>query len=208
MRLLQIHEYLDLLAPDGAKTVDVAPAIAESCLLAAHRIWRHTGLENWHDVDRDVRLTAATSDGKYLLAHIDADHSDCFAIVVYNLCTQSPESYIVFDIGAEYADPVLVCPCADYEGPPTEALIESCVPRLASHAEPLIVLDRGYGTYLLAEQTRDGHYLLEHQLVTSRNRYTALGPVTAEAAIEALKSYAFKVKEWTRDFTWVRVEVP
>jgi hypothetical protein len=209
MRLLQIHEYLDLFPADGAHTAEISPAVAQACLQAARNVWTRTGLDDWDDVDRGVRYTAATADGRYLLAHIDADHSNCFVIVVYNLQSLSPESYIVFDIGAEYVDPVLVCPCADYEGPATDELIESCVPRLATHAEePIIVLDRGHGTYLLAEQKPDGSYVIEHQLVTSKNRYVALAPVSAEAVIAAFKSYAFQVKEWTRAFSWVRVEVP
>lgn len=206
MRLLQIHEYLDLLAPDCAHATEPSPPVADACLAAARRIWSRTGLEEWCAVDRGVRYTAAT--GKHLMAHIDGDHSNCFVIVAYDLRTNAPESYIVFDIGSEYEDPVLVCPLADHEGPATEALIESCVPRLASHDEPYIVLDRGYGTYLYASQAPDGAYTLEHQLVTSKNRYVARGPITAEAVIEAFKSYAFKVKEWTTAFTWIRVEVP
>ncbi|RNF83822.1 hypothetical protein [Montanilutibacter psychrotolerans] len=209
MRLLQIHEYLDLFPPDGASTAGISPAVVQTCLRAVETVWARTGLGCWDHVDRGVYYTSATADGRYLLAHIDADHSNCFVIVAYNLRSQLPESYIVFDIGAEYADPVLVCPGADYEGPATDELIETWVPRLASHSEePIIVLDRGHGTYLLAEQKPDGSYIIEHQLVTSKNRYVALAPVTAEAVIEAFKSYAFKVKEWTRAFRWVRVEVP
>lgn len=206
MRLLQIHEHLALLQAHGAGPAPPDADADHACLAAAHAIWPETGLSDFHDIVRRVEYVALTGDGRHRLAHVGADHADCFLIVVYDTRARSPTGYLLFDIGAEYRDPVFHCPPAGHHGPATPELIEHWIPRLGQHpTDPIAVLDRGEGTYLCAWQEPDGRYGLEHQLVTQRHCYIARGELDAREVIDAFLSYAFQVKEWTTAVEWERL---
>jgi len=207
MRLLQIHEYLDLLQPDGAGAAPADDLADQACLNAAHRIWNDTGLQGFHEIVRRVEYAAFNPARHCRLVHIGGDHPDCFVIVAFDTQARQPIGYIVFDIGAEYRNPVFYCPAANHAGPATPELIEEWIPRLGQHAdEPIAVLDRGRGTYLCAWQQPDGSFGLNHQLVTPRNCYVAVDELQARDVIEAFHSYAFKVKEWTTQLQWEWLE--
>jgi hypothetical protein len=206
LRLLQIHEYMAYLGA-GTSNADISTDVANICLNAARTVWPRTGLDAWDARPRTIEHFYQTKDGNHILAHVNADHADCFVIILYNVFSARAESYIVFDIGAKYAEPIFVCPFADYEGPATAELIASSIPNLLSSPHPFAILDISDGTFMQTYQDGPDQYTLEHQLVNIQNHYQTLEPVTAEIAIAAFQSYAFGKKEWASRLQWKKIEL-
>jgi len=204
MKVLQLHEYLRLLRA-GITEGFLSQSELDRCMSAAQEIWPDTGLLPWESAPRTVDHVWKGNDGRYTAAHITADIKDCFLIVF--LFEERASSYIVFDIGAEYSRVVYICPSIDYEGPPQRDVILKSIPNLRDHEDPFAILAIADGTYLQAYQHRNGTYQLEHQLVTTKFHYRALGEVNAGEVCDAFISYAFGKQEWAFDLTWERVEL-
>jgi hypothetical protein len=206
MRLLQMHEYLGLLR-QGSTSIELDPLVARQGLAAAQEIWADTGLAAWDAQSRHIEEVARTNGG-HLLCHVNADHRNCFVIVVIDGVSRRPDSYIVFDIGAQYRGlPTFICPPIDHEGEPTEELIAAAIPKLMSEPNGFAVLDLAPGTYMQTAADGPDQYVLEHQLVTTRCHYRVPRPVDAATVIDAFKSYAFGKFEWASNLRWERMEL-
>lgn len=72
MRLLQLHEYLELLAAGGA-AVDVPADTRAACLAQARELWPETGLPAWGAGPREVAACRGDPHGR-MLVHIDAGY--------------------------------------------------------------------------------------------------------------------------------------
>jgi hypothetical protein len=204
MKLLQLHEYLRFLHA-GTGRHQLSQSELDRCMSAAQEIWPDTGLLPWESAPRTVAYVWRSNDGRHTAAHISADRENCFLIVV--LSEGHASSYIVFDIGAEYSEPEYICPSIGYQGPAQRDVILQSIPNLRDHGDPFAILDVGGGTYLQTRQYRNGTYQLEHQLVTTKFHYRALGEVDVGKVCDAFISYAFGKKEWATDLTWERVEL-
>jgi hypothetical protein len=206
MKLLQLHEYLEFLREGTLPgNHQLSPSELDQCMSAAQEIWPDTGLLPWEAAPRTVPHVWKSSDGRLTAAHITADRKDCFLIVF--LSEERPSSYIVFDIGAEYSRMEYVCPSIDYHGPPQREVILNSIPNLKDHEDPFAILAISDGTYIQTYQNPNGTYDLEHQLVTTKFHYRALGDVNVGVVCDAFISYAFGKKEWTTDLTWERIKL-
>lgn len=201
LKLLQLHEYLPLLAA-GVDKHELSELEQQSALRKARRLWAETGLDDWKAHPRSVPYAWKSKDGSHVAAHVSADHADCFVILVRR--GASDVGYLVYDIGAEYQDALFVCPSADIEAPAEREAILATLPALQDG--DWAVLDRGEGTYLQAWREADGSYVLDHQLVTTGSHYRAARPLDTEAVCRAFLSYAFERKEWATDIEWERFE--
>jgi hypothetical protein len=204
MKLLQLHEYLRFLHA-GTDTHQLSRNELNRCMSAAQEIWPETGLLPWESAPRAMEYAWKSNDGRHVAAHISADRKDCFLIVV--LSDQRFSSYIVFDIGAEYSRPEYICPSIDYQGPAQRDVILKSIPNLKDHKDPFAIVAVADGTYLQTYQNPDGTYDLEHQLVTTKYHYKALGDVNVDVVCDAFISYAFGKKEWATDVTWERIDL-
>ena len=204
MKLLQLHEYLGLLRA-GTGSHELSQNELDRCMSAAQQIWPDTGLLPWESAPRTAAHVWKSNDGRHVAAHITADREDCFLIIF--LSEERASSYIVFDIGAEYSGMEYICPSIRYHGPPQRDVILKSIPNLRNHKDPFAILAIADGTYLQTYQNPNGTYDLEHQLVTTKFHYRALGEVNVNVACDAFISYAFGRKEWTTDLTWERVEL-
>jgi hypothetical protein len=206
MKLLQLHEYLRFLHAGTAPGCHQLSQIElDRCISAALEIWPDTGLLPWESAPRSVAYAWKSNDGRHTAAHITADRENCFLIVV--LSDEHATSYIVFDIGAEYSQAEYICPSIRYHGPAQRDVILKSIPNLRYHEDPFAILEVGDGTYLQAYQNRNGTYELEHQLVTTKFHYRALGEVNMGEVCDVFISYAFGKKEWATDVAWERVEL-
>ena len=204
--LYQLHQHLELM-DTGVERLELDDALRDACLAAARAVWPRTGLSGWDAYPREAQYAYRCGDKLHGYLHINADHKDCFCIIIFELAPAAPVGYLLFDIGAEYASPAYVCPAIDFDGEPTPAVIEESIPRLNSHQDAFAVLDRGNGTYMQAYQEDSGGFTLEHQLVTTASHYRAVGELDAKQVIAAFKSYAFEKKEWARELQWEKVEL-
>jgi hypothetical protein len=206
MKLLQLHEYLGFLRAGTLPGCQQLSQIElDRSLSAAQEIWPDTGLLPWESAPRTVAHVWKSNDGRLTAAHITADRKDCFLVVF--LSEERASSYIVFDIGAEYSGVEYICPSIRYRGPPQRDVILDSIPNLRDHEDPFAILAIADGTYLQTYQNSDGTYDLEHQLVTTKFHYRALGEVNVGNVCDAFISYAFGKKEWATDFTWARVKL-
>jgi hypothetical protein len=204
MKLLQLHEYLRFLDA-GTGRHQLSRNELDRCMSAAQEIWPDTGLMPWESAPRTVAYAWKSNDGRHSAAHISADRENCFLIVV--LSEGHPSSYILFDIGAEYSEAEYICPSIGYQGPAQRDVILESLPNLKDRGDPFAILDVGGGTYLQTRQYRNGTYQLEHQLVTTKFHYRAVGEINTSEVCDAFISYAFGKKEWATDLTWERVEL-
>ncbi|HEY4375425.1 MAG TPA: hypothetical protein VGN52_26115 [Burkholderiales bacterium] len=205
LRLYQLHEHLALL-DTGVTRFDPPPSLREACLHAARAIWPLTGLDPWDAFERKAGHCYACGDQAHGYLHVDADHDNCFVIIIFEVKSARPVGWLLFDISAEYREVIYTCPAINYEDEATLAVIEESVPRLLSHRDPYAILDLG-GTYMQALQKGDDAYELEHQLVTTACHYRAAGTLTAAQVIGAFKSYAFGKKEWAREIKWEKMDL-
>jgi hypothetical protein len=204
MKLLQLHEYLRFLHA-GTGDYRLSQSELNRCMSAAQEIWPSTGLQPWESAPRAVDYAWKSNDGCHVAAHITADRKNCFLIVI--LSERRLSSYIVFDIGAEYSGMEYTCPSIDYQGPPQRDIILKSIPNLKDHKDPFAILATADGTYIQTYQNPDGTYDLEHQLVTTKFHYKALGDVNVGVVCDAFISYAFGKKEWATDVTWERIDL-
>ncbi len=204
-RLLQIHEYLDIL--NGGVTPSSLSTEDETlCLKEAATIWPDTGLEVWNARERRIKSVYRSHDGR-LLCHVNTHRPNAFVICIVEPESFSLKSFFLFDIGAQYTNAVYVCPLADYEGTPTPELIEETIPNLSKSLDPWAVLEVGAGTYLQTHCNPDGSYSLEHQLMTTACHYRSSTSLTVAVVLEAFRSYAFGKYEWTTLVAWEKQEL-
>ena len=205
MKQLQVHEYLELL-DEGVQSEEASKAVTESAMRVAKSLWSDLRIAVWNAHPRQVELVSRCQESGRQLVHVSADWKNCFLILVFPSQTTDPESFILFDIGAEYNEPLITCPAFGMEDEPvTEHLIEERIPALQQVKEnSFAILQTGDGTYI--QLYADGpDYWVEHQLVSLCSHYQLESPVDAETATRLFKSYAFGRKEWAREFTWAKM---
>lgn len=205
MRLLQLHEYYELVAEEG-RSVPVPEELRAPWLEQARRIWPDTGLELWEARPRDVVACHRDSQGR-ILAYVNADHEDCYLILAGASAQAAPKAYLLFDVGVEYKQAVYVCPSANYDGPADDEIIDASIAHLNGHRDPFAVVYVSEGTYMQAYQDESGQYELDHQLVTTASHYRAEGTLNAVVVAAALKSYARGDSDWTTAVHWRRIEL-
>ena len=204
MTLLQLHEYLALLARGTARSL-LSPPAMQAALAAAEAVWPRTGLSPWSARERTIAYAWRSQDDALIGAHVTADAPDCFVIVVLATPALTATGFLVFDIGAEYRTPIFKCPDLDFEGPADEATIREGLLGLDDGVNSFAVLSLGGGTYLqTAREKSSGLYRLEHQLVTTGNHYWSCDALEAAATVGVFLSYAFGRKEWATNIRWER----
>ena len=206
MRLLQLHEYLDLL--DGGVATQAADhGLAQTALATAESLWPTLKISPWDATSRTVEMIARCTNSGKRLVHVTADWKNCYLILVFECDSEIPESYILFDIGAEYSEVQFVCPAFEIAAPATEDLIAKYIPRLKdTESDPFAVLDIGDGTYMQA-YAEGSRYGVEYQLVSLASHYALDVSVDAATVVMLFNSYAFGRKEWAREYTWTKVEL-
>ncbi len=200
-RLLPLSEYLDLISM-GTFALPPPGRLVQAAITAAQSVWPHTGLQAYQTQAPRVVSAFSAANGRLTLCHISAGPPNCFLILALDAASLEPESYIVLDLGAEYAKPILRCPSLPYLGPATQTAICAGLPGLRESSEAFIKIETGPGTYLQASQGPDGQYALEHQLVTPENRYEAAEAMDIATAVRTLRSYAFGQFEWASAVNW------
>lgn len=201
MRLLQIQEYLAML-DGGAETAEADDALTTAALAAAESLWPTLQLSAWSDLPRTVETVARCVNTGVRLAHVTADWMNCYLILVFPPEGDQTDSYILFDIGAEYSEITFECPAFGIKSPVSEEMIEEYVPRLQqTDNDPFAILDLGNGSYMQTLADPAG-YFVEYQLVSLASHYTLPAPVDAETVVSLFKSYAFGKKEWARTHQW------
>lgn len=206
MRQLQFHEYWSLLE-GGTSPDSVSDDIRNASLHEAQILWPQLRILPWESRERRIEYVARSDATDKLLLHVSADWDNCFLILVLPRGQSRPESYILFDIGAEYQEPRFCCHAFDVEDVPTEEMIRYYLPQLHElDADPYAILDIGDGTYMQC-YAEDGLFDLEHQLVSTASHYCANRRVDTESAVNAFLSYAFGKKEWAFELQWRKMEL-
>ena len=209
MKLIQLHEYLNLL-DGGAEQADASEEECHEWLQYAERIWPRLEISDWQAASRSVFFIVECAASGHRLVHVNADWENCFLILITPADTVEPEAYLLFDIGAEYRELTLICPTLQLEDAVTDALIEESIRKLPGREDPFAILDAGEGTYLQTFAEEEEGFHIEHQLVSTACHYALPEMVSADVVIELFKSFAFGKKEWARNFQWhpMELEIP
>lgn len=202
-KLLQQHEYLDLLKGDLERH-QPSDAEAAGALALAHKVWSPLQLGAWEEPRSDTFAWRNRERGQ-VLVHVSTATQDCFLIVVFSDAAATPDAYILFDIGAEYVQASIACPALGLVGPTSIEDITRAIPQLPGQAEPFVVVELRGGTYMQVYADGQGFHL-EHQLVTPGAHYRCLDIVGPKVAVETLVSYAFGKYEWAYDRRWERID--
>jgi len=202
-RLLQIAEYLDLVSGGlvGAEISDGAKAAA---LGLARDVWGSLGLGDWAEIDPAAVTAWRSKVNGHVLVHVPAVADDCFLIVLLGSELAAPDSYILFDVGAEYVSATFSCPALELAGAANEDDIRRAIPELPGKPDPFAVLELRGGTYMQVYADEQGFHL-EHQLVTTAAHYRCVDIVGPDEAVEAFLSYAFGNYEWAYKRRWERI---
>ena len=202
-RLLQIAEYLDLVSGGlvGAEISDGAKAAA---LGLARDVWGSLGLGDWAEIDPAAVTAWRSKVNGHVLVHVPAVAADCFLIVLLGSEPVAPDSYILFDVGAEYVSATFSCPALELAGVANEDDIRRAIPELPGKPDPFAVLELRGGTYMQVYADEQGFHL-EHQLVTTAAHYRCVDIVGPDEAVEAFLSYAFGNYEWAYKRRWERI---
>ncbi len=147
MRMLQLHEYLALL-DGGARTGSIDDAMASKCLQQAAAIWPLLRISDWEDHERQIETVAICQDSGHRLVHISADWPNCFLILVVPPERQEADSYLLFDIGAEYREVRFLCPNFDVDEVAEESIIRRYIAEIDGQRDPFAILEVGDGTYM------------------------------------------------------------
>ncbi|MEJ1167332.1 hypothetical protein V9K97_26840 [Variovorax sp. CCNWLW186] len=140
----------------------------------------------------------------HVLVHVPAVAADCFLIVWLGSEPVAPDSYILFDVGAEYVSATFSCPALELAGAANEDDIRRAIPELPGKPDPFAVLELRGGTYMQVYADEQGFHL-EHQLVTTAAHYRCVDIVGPDEAVEAFLSYAFGNYEWAYKRRWERI---
>jgi len=203
-RLLQQHEYLDLLE-GGLERHHPSSEETVRALALAHEVWIPLQLVAWEKKQLDMSAWRSRARG-HVLVHIPTAIQDCFLVVVFDESSTTPDAYILFDIGAAYMPVSLDCPTLGLEGPTSEQEIRRVIPQLLGKEEPFVVVELRGGTYMQVYADEQGFHL-EHQLVTPGAHYSCVDIVGPEVAIETLVSYAFGNHEWAYERRWEHIKL-
>jgi hypothetical protein len=205
MRLLQFHEYLGLL-DGGAKTIPAADSHSRVWLQQAQALWPQLRLGSWTRRARNVESVARCHASGTRLVHVSANWQNCYLILVVPPRRVQAESYLLFDIGAEYRKARLICPAFDLDQTADEKTIRMYVPLLHGNRNPFAILETGKDTYIQA-YAEGGRFDVEHQLVSVSSHYIGARKVSAKTVVDLFVSYAFGRYEWARAVTWKKLEL-
>jgi hypothetical protein len=203
-RLLQQHEYLDLIQA-GTEKHAASDAVIHAALELARSLSEPLGLGKWAEPDPGKIYTRRCPSQGALLVHVPCGMEDCFFIAVVGRGAASAQEYFLFDIGAEYVQPRLECPAFSLAEVATEENIRRCIPLLPGKDDPFAVIELRGGTYMQVYAELEGFHL-EHQLVSPAVHYRRCEAVSAEDAVETLVSYACGKYEWAYQ-QWERIEI-
>ncbi|QFZ83282.1 hypothetical protein GFK26_11165 [Variovorax paradoxus] len=204
-KLLQIAEYLDLLN-GGLVSAEISNPEKAAALGLARDVWGSLALGDWAEIEPAAVTAWRSKVNGHVLAHVPAFADDCFLIVLLSSEPVAPDSYILLDVGAEYANATFSCPFLGLAGAANEDDIRRAIPELPGKSDPFAVLDLRGGTYM--QVYADGHgFHLEHQLVTSAAHYRCVDIVGPDEAVEAFLSYAFGSHEWAYKRRWERISL-
>lgn len=180
----------------------------QSAPMLAEAVWPDTGLDAWEAQTREVVACFSAVNGHTTLCHVSAGMPNCVLILALDSASLQTVSYIVLDLGAEYAKPILRCPDMPYLGPATQTAIAASLPVLRGSSAAFMQIETGPGPCLQASRGPEGQYTLEHRLVTPQNRYEAADALDIASAVRALRSYAFGQFEWASSVNWRRASAP
>lgn len=204
LKQLQFHEYLALLE-GSIKSATPDPALAETWLEQAKKLWPQLGIAKWAKHPRQVEYVARTPAGVQFV-HVTADWTNCFLILVVPAGAVQADAWILFDIGAQYNEPMLICPAFDLEEAATPEQVRTIIPQLGGEDDPFAILEIGDGTYLQTYAEGD-LYEVEHQLVSTKQHFKLPEPVEAAVVVDLFLSYAFGKYEWSRERVWEPMEL-
>lgn len=193
-RLIQKHEYLDLLQ-GGTEDCAASVAVQRAALELAQGRRASLNLQAWPAFDPARMFARRCQPQGELLVHVPLGPDNCFFIAVFEDGAPAPQAFFLLDIGAEYLTPMLECPELGPTGPATEDNIRRWIPLLASHASSFAIIELRAQTYMQVYADAKGFHL-EHQLVTTAAHYRRPEAVGVEEAIDTLVSYAFGKYEW------------
>jgi hypothetical protein len=203
-RLLQQHEYLDLIHP-GTESHVASDAAALAAVALAREVCEPLGLGAWAEPDPAKIFTRLCPANGAMLVHVPCGMEDCFVIALFRKGAASSDEYLLFDIGAEYTQPMLDCPAFSLPEVATEANIRRWIPLLPGKADSFAVIELRGGTYMQVYADHGGFHL-EHQRVSLGAHYRRSEAVSAEDAVDTLVSYACGKYEWAYE-KWEQIKV-
>lgn len=193
-RLMQLHEDLALLQ-EGTEEFAAGERIKRDALSLAQRLREELRLPLGPEPSLELVLARRCQVQRISLVHVPLAAKDCFFIAMYHQDASSAHAHLVFDIGAEYQRPFLECPDFGVCEEATEDNLRHWIPRLAEAPDAFAIVERRDGTYMQVYADDRGFHL-EHQLVTTGCHYRTAQPVSSEAAVDTLVSYACGKYEW------------
>ncbi|MDH6166769.1 hypothetical protein M2282_001916 [Variovorax boronicumulans] len=193
-KLIQLHEYLDLLQ-EGTEDHAAGDAIKRGAVALAQSLREPLRLKDWAAPEPARVFARRAKAHDALLVHVPLDIRDCFFIAIFRNGASTAGEHLLFDIGAEYQTPMLDCPDFGVAEAANEANIRHWVPLLKDDASAFAVIELRGGTYMQVYADAKGFHL-EHQLVTTGAHYHSAEPLSADAAIDTLVSYACGKYEW------------
>ncbi len=203
-RLIQLHEYLDLLH-GGTEDHAASDAVKRSAVALAHSLRAPLELNAWAAPDPAQVFARFSKAHDALLVHVPLGIADCFFIAIFKGTEPDAQEYLLFDIGAEYQTPMLQCPDFGIAEPANEANIRRCMPLLQENTSAFAIIELRGGTYMQVFADHKGFHL-EHQLVNTGTHYSSAEPVSAHVAADTLVSYACGKYEWAYR-RWERLEL-
>ena len=200
MSLLNKLQYLRLMGEPSEK-VTPSPEAVTRVLEYSTAVWTGLDLKKRELTTADIAVVFQHGERSFF--HIKAfprKMKDTFLIVVTH--SDGIDGHILIDIAAEYSNPFLDCPSAEFQGIPTPDDIKSMIAQIHPDDDnPFAILNLGDGTYMQTYRMHDGFHL-EHQLVNVASHYEISELATADQVVAAFVSYAFGKNEWLDSFTW------
>ena len=200
--LIQLHAYLDLLE-GGTEADPASDAVKRSAVELALSLREPLRLGGWAAPEPTQVFARRSKAHDALLVHVPLDLRDCFFIAIFRDGAAAAQEYLLFDIGAEYQQPMLDCPEFGIAEAANEANLRRWIPLLKDKASAFAVIELRGGTYMQVFADDRGFHL-EHQLVTTGAHYRSAEPLGADAAVDTLVSYACGKYEWARR-RWERI---
>lgn len=205
LRQLPLRDYLELL-DGGVTTAEPSPELVRAALRQAEVLWPELKIGEWKQAKQKCDKLAICSDGQQLV-HVRANRKNCFLILVVPPQQLRATGYLLFDIGAEYAEIKFSCPQFKIEKVAKKFDILQSLPKLPGTRNPFAILGATSGTYLQTYANEDGMFEVEFQLVSTAAHYALVERVDAETVVKIFLSYAFGNKEWAREYAWVKMEI-
>jgi hypothetical protein len=203
-RLMQLHEYLDLLQ-GGAEDHAASDAVKRGAVELARGLRESLRLKAWTAPELAQVFARRSKAHDALLVHVPLDIRDCFFIAIFRNGASTSQEHLLFDIGAEYQLPRLDCPEFGVAEAANEANIRRWIPLLQDKADAFAVIELRDGTYMQVFADPKGFHV-EHQLVTTGAHYRSIEPLSAGEAVDTLVSYACGKYEWAYR-RWERLEL-